>query len=142
MSKADLEAHFLAYLEWMQPEPRYVKLFNAIVLDVCREKQAQNLALSVSLRQRIEELQTRKDRLIDLRSDKEIGPEDFQRRLDKLNEEITLAEMQERDAKLEGYDMERVLAFAEHVVLNAGGFGRSFRATRKSVCRRCFSRKE
>ena len=76
-------------------------------------------------------MQTRKDRLIDLRSDKEIGPEDFQRRLDKLNEEITLAEMQERDAKLEGYDMEGVLAFAEHVVLNAGRLWTEFSSDQK-----------
>jgi len=30
-----------------------------------------------------------------------------------------LAEMQERDAKLEGYDVEAVLNFAENVILNA-----------------------
>ena len=37
----------------------------------------------------------------------------------KLNEQITLAEMEERDAKLEGYEVESVLNFAEHIILNA-----------------------
>ena len=37
---------------------------------------------------------------------------------DKLTEQIVLAEMQERDAKLEEYDVEAVLNFAEHVILN------------------------
>jgi hypothetical protein len=30
----------------------------------------------------------------------------YERQRDKLNEQIVLAEMQERDAKLEGYDVE------------------------------------
>jgi hypothetical protein len=38
---------------------------------------------------------------------------------DKLNEEIVLAEMQEREAKLETYDVEAVLNFAQHIILNA-----------------------
>lgn len=39
-SKADLETAFVSYLERMQPEPRYMKLFKAIVLDVWKDKQA------------------------------------------------------------------------------------------------------
>ena len=63
VSKADLETRFVTYLERMQPKAQFVKLFNEIVLDVWKEKQAQNLLLSVSLKHRIEDLHGRKDRL-------------------------------------------------------------------------------
>jgi site-specific DNA recombinase len=118
--KSDLECAFEAFLRRMQPNPKYMKLFSAIVLDVWKEKQALNLTLSVSLKQHIESLQARKDRLEDtFIYEKAIDRETYQRQLDKLNEQIVLAEMEEREAKLEGYDVEAVLAFAEHVVLNA-----------------------
>jgi hypothetical protein len=118
-TKADLERGFVEFLERMQPKPQYMKLFTAIVLDVWKEKQAQNITLNASLKQHLEDLESRNDRLIDLRADKEIEQTDFQSRLDKLNEQIMLAEMQERDAKLETYDVDAVLNFAEQVMLNA-----------------------
>jgi hypothetical protein len=100
--------------------PQYIKLFNAIVLDVWKEKQAQILTLNISLRRHLDELNQRKDRLEDaFIYDKTIDRETYERQRDKLNEQIVLAEMQEREAKLESYDVEAVLNFAEYVILNA-----------------------
>ena len=55
---------------------------------------------------------------------------------DKLNEQITLAEIQEQDAKLEGYDVEGVLAFAEHVILNAARLWTEFSSDQKQRLQR------
>ena len=118
--KADLEHGFVEFLERMQPKQQYMKLFNAIVLDVWKEKQAQNVTLTVSLKHHIEGLTQRKERLDEtFIYEKTIDRETYERQRDKLNEQIVLAEMQERDSKLEGYDVEAVLNFAEHVILNA-----------------------
>jgi hypothetical protein len=57
--------------------------------------------------------------------------ETYQRQLDKLNEQIMLAEMQEREAKLESYDVEAVLNFAEHVILNAARLWTEFSSEQK-----------
>jgi len=120
ITKADLERGFVEFLERMQPKPQYMKLFTAIVLDVWKEKQAQNITLNASLRQHLEDLNQRKDRLDEtFIYEKAIDRETYDRQLDKLNEQIMLAEMQERDAKLESYDVDAVLNFAEHVMLNA-----------------------
>jgi site-specific DNA recombinase len=130
--KADLERGFVEFLERMQPKPQYMKLFNAIVLDVWKEKQAQNLTLSVSLKQRIEDLHKRRDRVEEaFMEEKAVDRETYQRRHDKLNEQIVLAEMEERDAKLEGYDVEAVLNFAEHVILNAARLWTEFSSDQK-----------
>lgn len=120
IGKVDLEKQFVEYFERLQPEPRYVKLFNAVVLDVWKERQTQNLALSVSLKQRIENLHGRKERPEEaFLYERTVDRETYERQRDRLNKQIVLAEMQERDARLEGYDMDGVLAFAEHVILNA-----------------------
>jgi hypothetical protein len=111
----------------MQPETRYVKLFKEIVLDTWKDKQAQNLALSTSLKARIEDLHERKERLDEaFLYERAVDCETYERQRDKLNEPIVLAEMQERDAKLEGYDVEGVLAFAEHVILTAAALWTEF----------------
>jgi site-specific DNA recombinase len=120
ITKAALESAFVNFLEGLQPKPQYLKLFNEVVLDVWKEKQAQNHLLNASLQQHISILKDRKERLEEtFIYEKTIDRETYLRRLDKLNEEITVAEMNERDAKLEGFDVESVLNFAEHVILNA-----------------------
>lgn len=120
VGKANLENCFAEYLQRMQPEERYVKLFNAIVLDVWKDKQAQNLALSATLKARIEELHGRMEQVEEAFLYKRtIDQSTYERQRDKLREQLALAEMQEHDAKLEGYDVEGVLAFAEQVILSA-----------------------
>ena len=122
----------MEFLERMQPEPQYLKLFSEIVLDVWKEKQAQNVTLNVSLKHHLEELNQRKERLEEtFIYEKTIDRETYQRQLDKLNEQIVLVEMQEREAKLEGYDVEAVLNFAEHVILNAARLWTEFSSDQK-----------
>lgn len=118
--KVELEGRFSEYLERLQPKQSLVNLFNAIVVDVWKEKQAQSLALSVTLHQRIKNLHERKEKLEEaFLYEKAIDRETYDRQRDKLNEEILLAEMAEQDAKLEGYDIDAVLSFAGHVMANA-----------------------
>ena len=119
-TKVELESAFVKFLEGLQPKPQFIKLFSAIVLDVWKEKQAQNHLLNASLHQHVTMLKERKERLEEMFIyEKTIERDTYQRQMDKLNEQITLAEMEERDAKLEGYEVESVLNFAEHIILNA-----------------------
>ncbi|HTR42492.1 MAG TPA: hypothetical protein VMH87_12835 [Pseudomonadales bacterium] len=56
------------------------------MLDVWKEKQAQNLTLSNSLKHHIEALNQRKDKLFEARFyEKAIDHETYQQQLDKLN---------------------------------------------------------
>jgi tetratricopeptide (TPR) repeat protein len=67
----------------------------------------------------VHDLRERKDKLDDAMIVRLVDRETYQRKLDRLNEEITLAEMATNDAKLETFDVETVLNFAEHLILNA-----------------------
>lgn len=56
-------ASFPTKQERLQPRAEYVNLFSAVVLDVWKEKQAQNHLLNASLHENIGKLRERKDRL-------------------------------------------------------------------------------
>ena len=76
-------------------------------------------------------LRERKDKLDDAAIERLIDRETYQRKLDELNEEIALAEMAAHDAKLEGFDVETVLNFSEHVILNAARLWTEFSLEQK-----------
>ena len=132
VTKNDLENQFVSYLERIQPKAQFLKLFNDIVLDVWKEKQVQNFTLTASLRHHLVKLNQRKEQLDEsFIYDKTIDRETYDRLRDKVNEQILLAEMKEHDAKLEGCDVEGVLAFATQVIQNAARLWTEFSSEQK-----------
>lgn len=118
--KENLEKQFVAYLEQLMPNSKYVDLFKAIVLDRWHEQEAETVARSKSLQKHVDELRTRKDTVEEaFIYEKRIHKDTYNKHRDKLNEEIALAEIEAHDAKLEAFDMEGVLNFAQHLILNA-----------------------
>ena len=49
-----------------------------------------------------------------------IDKQTYERQRDRIREDITLAELEQYDARIEAIDVEGVLAFAEHWLTNAG----------------------
>jgi site-specific DNA recombinase len=132
VDKIDFERGFVEFLERMQPKAEYVKLFNEIVLDVWKEKQAHIVTFSIALKRHIEDLEQKRERLDEtFIYEKAIDRKTYDRQRDKLNEQIVLAEMQERETKLENYDVEAVLNFAGHVILNAARLWTEFSCDQK-----------
>ena len=133
----DLERQFAEYLERLQPKAQYVKLLNEIVLDTWKTKQAEALAMTTAVDHQLTELRERKDKLVEaFIYQKAIDQDTYQRQLDKLTEEITLAEMAANDAKLEAFDVEAVLNFSEHVILNAARLWTEFSLEQKQRLQR------
>lgn len=130
--REELESSFVKYLENLQPKTEYIALFNEIVLDVWKEKQVLAIARHKALQRQLEELQGRKDKLVDaFVYRKEIDQGTYQEQLDKVNEAITLAEMELNDAKLDELDVEAVLNFSQHLILNAARLWTEFSLEQK-----------
>ena len=90
------------------------------MLDVWRQKQADALLQRTSLEKHLEELTERKEQLIDaFVYKKEIDKAIFQEQLDKLKEEMTLAEIQLNEVRIEELDVEMVLNFSQYLFRNA-----------------------
>ncbi len=118
--KQDLEKEFISYLECLTPKTEYVELFKAITLDRWNEMQAQAISISRKLEHNAQELKMRKEKLVDAFIYKQlIDKATYDEQLDKLNEEIAFAEIEAHSAKLEAFDIESALNFAQHLVRNA-----------------------
>jgi site-specific DNA recombinase len=120
VKREELERHFIEFLEQLKPKPEYVRLFSEIIVDVWKRKQGEAVAVHETLTCRVEELRNRKNLLVEAFVYKrQIDKSTYQEQLDKLNEEITIAELEEQDARLDGLDIEGAIEFAQHVLLNA-----------------------
>ena len=118
--KGDLEQKFLGLLEKLQPKPEYVDLFKEVVLDVWKAKQANCIILRTTLESKSEEIGEQKNRLVEaLVYRQSIDEDTYREQLDRLEEEKTRAQLELQDATLDELDVEAVLSFAEHVLLNA-----------------------
>lgn len=119
--KDDLERAFLHYLRRLQPKAEYLKLFNEIVLDVWKEKQQQCLTAAASLQSQVDDLNLKREMLEEaFLYKKEIDRQTYDRQKLKLEEALTFAEMDLRDAKASECDIEGVLEYAGMVISNAG----------------------
>lgn len=119
IAKENLEAEFIDYLIKFTPRAEYVALFREIVLDVWRERHAKAAEACKRLEARLAELRRRNDQLEEaIIYRRAIDQTTYERQRDKLAEEVALAEMALHDARIDELDVEGVLAFAEHLLVN------------------------
>lgn len=116
----ELEAKFLTLLEHLRPKPEFLALFRAIVLDIWKAKREDATARRTAAERKMAELKRRKEQLVEaFIYQRAIDQETYKAQLDKLNEGMTLAEMDQHEQRTEELDLEAVLDFAERVALNA-----------------------
>ncbi len=118
--KENLEKLFVEFLGRLNPLPEYLQLFGAIVLDVWKEKQAESALQIAVLKERLKKLEWHKQQLIDAflyRGD--IDKAIFDDQMSKLKEQSTITEMDLHQLRLEELDVEAILKFSQHVLLNA-----------------------
>ena len=120
LSKEAFEGEFLEFLNGLRPKPEFVRLFREIVLDVWKQKRAEKRAARVQLERRIEDLEERRDKLVEAHVYRgTIDETVYQRQNDKLSEEIAFARTQLHEEEMAEIDVEGVLNFAETVILDA-----------------------
>ena len=95
-------------------------LFRKVVLDVLRTKQGDAIESEAALERKLRELRSNRDKLEDaFIYQKAIDLETYQRMRTALLSDITLAQMELREASLEAIDAEEVIEFALEVLVNA-----------------------
>ncbi len=118
--REEVEWRFIEFLEQLKPKPEYLHLFGEIIVDVWKEKQAQVVAVHDALLRRLADLKKDKQLLMQAFVYKRtLDPHTYQDESDRLNEQITLAEMEAEDARLDQLDVEAAVEFAQYVLLNA-----------------------
>jgi hypothetical protein len=98
-----MEEAFAASLNALRPEPAYIRLFKAVVLDVWNAKRKGAVSMEAALRRRGEEINNRRDRLTEAYLYRSaIDADTYQRELDKLKAEAAQVEGERQDATWSG----------------------------------------
>jgi hypothetical protein len=88
---------------------------------VWRTKQERATEVQLLKAQRVAELQQRSDRLEEaFIYEKTIDHAVYIKHKDRVQEELTIAELELHDARIDALDVEGVLEFAEHLIANVG----------------------
>ena len=120
ITKARLEGLFVDELERFQPTPGYMRLLKESVLRVWHDRKASVKEEVASADHRTKAIQQKLDRLDDAFIYKEsIDLGTYERQRDRLREELTLVEIDRHGSKVEEFDVEGILNFAERVLPRA-----------------------
>jgi site-specific DNA recombinase len=118
--REDMERLFVDFLGELQPKSEYLRLFGEIIIDVWKQKQEQATVLHGASQRHLRELKECKQRLLEaFVYRREIDRVTYQEQLDKLNEEIAFAEINERDTRMDELDVQTALSQGEFLLLNA-----------------------
>ena len=119
-TKDTMEAQFEEFIRKLQPNAGYMRLYREIVLDVWRKKQGDSQKVQSVVSRKIAELRENKTKLEEaFVYQKAIDADTYKDMRAKLAEDLTLAEMELREAQAEGIEIETVLDYAEMVLTNA-----------------------
>ena len=120
--RQDLESGFVEFLRQQQPDAGYLRLFRRVVLDVWEGKQASAVALVRNIEKHVDELRERKRKLNDaFVFQQAISREDYEEMRAALNDELATAELNLGQARVDEVEVEKVLDFAENLLLNTAG---------------------
>ena len=120
ITKARLEGLCVDELERFQPTPGYMRLLKESVLRVWHDRKASVKNEVVSAEHRAKAIEQKLDRLNDAFIYKEsIDLGTYERQRDRLREELTLIEIDRHGSKLDEFDVEGILNFAERVLPRA-----------------------
>ena len=118
--KEELEDAFISNLECLKPKQSLLRLFEAVVMDVWHKKQAEAVAQIASHEGQLTALLEKKDRLFEACFyDKRIDDATYKRQESKLQEEIVIQQIALNELKIDGMEIETVIAFARNLLENA-----------------------
>src|SRR6185312_9478674 len=113
-TKDMVEGRFEEFLRELQPNAGYMRLYREIVMDVWRKKQGDSQQVQSAVSRKIRQLRENKIKLEEAFVYRKAIEEDTYREMRaKLTEELTLAEIELREAQGEEIEIEAVLDYAE-----------------------------
>ncbi len=106
IKKEVLESAFVTYLKKLIPKEEYLKLFEATVLKVWKEKRF-DVALEQNKHiEQLKALETRKARVNEMRAEGDISKEDYKRMKAEIDNRIAVLTLSSNEAQIEKFDLE------------------------------------
>ena len=130
--KDAMEAQFVEFMQKLQPNAGYMRLYREVVLDVWQKKQGDSQQVQSVISRKIAQLRENKTKLQEaFIYQKTIQTDTYNEMRAKLAEDLALAEMELREAQAEEIEIEAVLDFAQAVLTNASNLWKAAPAEQK-----------
>ena len=133
-----LERDFVALLEALTPDRRYMRLFSEVVRHAWRLKQSTTETILQNAKADIAALADRKNKLVDFLLGGRIDQKTYEEQVRRLAVETEAAEENLRAASLDQLDVEAVLAFAEKLIRQPQQLWRESSLDQKQKLQRVF----
>ena len=131
-TKDAMEGKFEEFIRHLQPNAAYMRMYREIVLDVWHKKQGDSQQIQNVISRKIKKLRENKAKLEEAFVFRNaIDEPTYKEMRAKLIEDLTLAEMELREALAEEIEIETVLDYAEMVVTNASNLWKAAPAAQK-----------
>ena len=118
--KNDLEKEFIEYLGQITPKEKFHTFFKETVLGLWEEKglifkrEAEKYAKQLAL------LEEKKKRIYEMREDGSYTKDDFIRRKEEVENEISAMKISLSETRIEQFDIEGAISYATNFILNLG----------------------
>jgi len=117
-----MHERFVKFLREQQPDSAYLRLFHKVVFDVWQSKQSEALALMRTFERQIADLKERKHKLLEaMVYQQTLTRAEYDEMRAPLGEELSTAEANLMQAQASEVSVEKVLEFAEELLLNVAG---------------------
>lgn len=114
--KADLEGNFIDFLSTLTPKEECLKLFEATILNVWKEKRNNATDERNLYSEQVRAIETRMARIREMRADGEIDKEEYQRMKADTETKLTAFKISENEADIEKLDLEARIAYSTQYI--------------------------
>ena len=118
ISKKDLEDKFIDLLESITPKNDFLAAFEASVINKWQEKYSNFKEERRFYDRKLEQLETKKVELKNMRLNKEIDSKEFMELKNTLDNEMTSFQISSNEVKIEEFDLEANLIYAKQYISN------------------------
>ncbi len=118
VKKEALDAKFYELLRSIQPNADVLALFEAIILDVWKNKQAEQIKEEYRLEMELNALSKKKDRIDELMIKGTFDDATYKKKIEEMNSEIIIKRTELNEAKIELNDAEACLNYCKSFLSN------------------------
>lgn len=118
VKKHELEDAFYNYLKTIQPKPEIIDLFNAIVLDVWKNKQSEQIKEEYRIDSELKILNQKKDRIDELMINGTFDEVTYKQKAEEIRNEILIKEIERNEVKIDLNDIEACLNYCKYFLSN------------------------
>ena len=116
-----LEGKFLELLKEVTPKDEFLALFEAVVLDVWKNRKALSTTEREGSEKELKRLCARKEQLVQMRMNDEISKEEFASLKNSIDNQITGFKISQNESLADELDMEAVITFTMQFIRNVSG---------------------